>query len=358
LPEPSSPRYAEHATIRPILTSAALDRLLAILVVALATTGLITLRIGHPDGAWLFAVHGVLAGALAGALVTKVRRSLPRALEARRAGRIALSLLVTLVAAAALTGGWLWAASGEVLWLDAGAFGRWTVLTLHAWIGLALVPVLVAHLIPRRWRLLRPGPRALQRTARLVSRRSLLIGAGLATLGFGTLAASAVVETVRGGRRRFTGSRWLPAGGIPPATTFFGEPPPNLDPGAWRVRVGGSVAVPRTLTLDELRSVETVDESAILDCTSGWAIETVWRGVTVGALLDSCGVAPTATDLTIRSATGWSTVMPIDEARRCLLAWEVAGRALPVGNGAPLRLVAPNRRGLDWVKWVTSVEVA
>jgi DMSO/TMAO reductase YedYZ molybdopterin-dependent catalytic subunit len=30
---------------------------------------------------------------------------------------------------------------------------------------------------------------------------------------------------------------------------------------------------------------------------------------------------------------------------------------LPAGNGAPLRLVAPDRRGLDWVKWVDRIEV-
>ena len=31
---------------------------------------------------------------------------------------------------------------------------------------------------------------------------------------------------------------------------------------------------------------------------------------------------------------------------------------LPHANGAPCRLVAPDRRGLEWVKWVTEVEVA
>jgi DMSO/TMAO reductase YedYZ molybdopterin-dependent catalytic subunit len=49
----------------------------------------------------------------------------------------------------------------------------------------------------------------------------------------------------------------------------------------------------------------------------------------------------------------------LEEARRgALLATEVAGQPLPVGNGAPCRLVAPDRRGLEWVKWVTEVEVS
>ena len=33
-------------------------------------------------------------------------------------------------------------------------------------------------------------------------------------------------------------------------------------------------------------------------------------------------------------------------------------RPLPADNGAPVRLVAPGRRGLDWIKWLESIEVA
>jgi DMSO/TMAO reductase YedYZ molybdopterin-dependent catalytic subunit len=28
------------------------------------------------------------------------------------------------------------------------------------------------------------------------------------------------------------------------------------------------------------------------------------------------------------------------------------------GHGAPLRLIVPGRRGYEWVKWVTEVEVS
>ena len=87
-------------------------------------------------------------------------------------------------------------------------------------------------------------------------------------------------------------------------------------------------------------------------------METPWRGVSLATVLEDVGADPGASTVTVRSATGWSTVLPADEARRCLLATGVAGQPLPLGNGAPLRLVVPDRRGLDWVKWVTSVEVA
>ena len=55
----------------------------------------------------------------------------------------------------------------------------------------------------------------------------------------------------------------------------------------------------------------------------------------------------------VKSVTGWSTELPMDEARSAFLATGVGGIDLPAGNGGPCRLVVPDRRGLDWVKWVT-----
>ena len=82
-----------------------------------------------------------------------------------------------------------------------------------------------------------------------------------------------------------------------------------------------------------------------------------WAGVGLGALLAAAEPLPDAGRVVVRSATGWAASLGIDEARRCLLATDVASAPLPLGNGCPLRLVVPDRRGLDWVKWVTEVEV-
>ncbi|HEY4753929.1 MAG TPA: molybdopterin-dependent oxidoreductase, partial [Candidatus Limnocylindrales bacterium] len=125
----------------------------------------------------------------------------------------------------------------------------------------------------------------------------------------------------------------------------------------WRIRVAGRVARELDLTLAEVEALPSRDLRAVLDCTSGWALDAAWTGVEVAALLDRAGADPTATSVTVRAVTGWSASLPIDDARRGLLAWAIDGRPLPVENGAPLRLVAPDHRGLEWVKWVRSVEV-
>ncbi len=43
--------------------------------------------------------------------------------------------------------------------------------------------------------------------------------------------------------------------------------------------------------------------------------------------------------------------------QRNVLATHIRDELIQHGHGAPLRLVAPGRRGFQWVKWVTEIEV-
>lgn len=329
------------------MTSATLDRLLAILLVVQLASGLLTLRSGVPATAPLFVLHGIVGGALLVAAVEKLRRTLGPAVRARRWRRLAIGALLSGLVAGALVGGFAWVASGRIL-----SIGPWTVLTIHVWFALAAVPVVLAHLLPRRWRVLRhPG------RGSVLSRRALLAGAGVAVLGTLAWGAAGALDAAQGGVRRFTGSRWLPSGGIPPPTTFYGEGTPAVDPGAWRLRTRGRVAAPLELDAEELAALGTETREAVLDCTSGWVMRTSWTGVPLASVLEATGADPDATFVNVRSVTGWMVPLEPDDLDDALLATGVAGRPLPAANGAPCRLVVPNRRGLDWVKWVAEIEV-
>jgi len=331
------------------MSNAALDRLLALLVIVQLVGGLLTLRAGIQSTAPLFWLHGLVGGALLVAASEKVRRSIGPALRRRRWRSLALAALLTALVAAALAGGFAWVASGRI-W----SIGPWTILTLHVWAALAIIPVLFLHLLPHRWRILRPRPGG---DGPGISRRTLLAASGVAALGAVAWGAANALDAARGGARRFTGSRWLPAGGIPPPTTFYGEGTLAIDAAAWRLRVTGRVA--RELSLDRtaMDRLGVVERDATLDCTSGWAMTTAWRGTPLASVLDAAGAEREGSRVVVRSTTGWSVALDGDEVDGCLLATHVSGAELPSANGAPCRLVVPTRRGLDWIKWVEEVRV-
>ncbi|HKF85252.1 MAG TPA: molybdopterin-dependent oxidoreductase [Candidatus Limnocylindrales bacterium] len=344
------------------MSSAGLDRLLAALIVGLGATGALSLVSGDPADAWVFVAHDLLAAALLAGVVVKLARSVPRAVRARRWSRLAVAALVTTASVASLVGGFLWVLGASIIWVDLGVI-RWSLLTVHAVAGLALLPLVLVHLLPRRWRILRPrtrrtlsdpGPAV---TAR-ISRRALLVGGAYGAVSVLLVGAAATVDTLRGGARRFTGSRWLPAGppGVP--TTFLGEPTPSVDLAAWRLRVSGRVARDVAVDLDGLARLATRDVTAVLDCTSGWAVEATWTGVPLADVLALAGAAQDAARVDIVSVTGWRASLARDDAERCLLAWAEGRQPISAAHGAPLRLVAPDRRGLDWVKWIHRIEVA
>lgn len=333
------------------MSEAAVDRLLALLVGAILLTGVLTWRAGSADTHWLYVLHGVLSGVLLAATAIKLRKSLPRAVAARRWRELAIAVPLAVATLAALLIGFAWVAGGRYV-----EIGPWTVLGWHGILGWAIVALVVLHLLARRrWRVLRPHGR--RGWGAGISRRSAIVGGALAVSGLAVWGVAETLDRLAPQPRRFTGSRWLPDGGIPPPTTFFGEGVPHVDAASWRLRVSGRVDRQLELSLADLRALGQVDQDHVLDCTGGWALRTTWSGVPMSAVLSAAGASNAATTVDVKSVTGWGARLSLDEARATFLATGVAGGDLPAPNGAPCRLVVPNRRGLDWVKWVDQIVV-
>ncbi len=222
----------------------------------------------------------------------------------------------------------------------------------HIYLAVGLIPILLWHTLFHRVSLRRrfwAGRRALLRAAGL-----LVAGVVLWRLGE---AASAVLD-LPGRGRRFTGSYEAGSfsGNAFPVTSWLNDNPSPIDVDSWRLRVTGLVQRPLELDYQELGQGQEEVE-ATLDCTGGWYSTQLWQGVPLARVLDRAGLLPQAASVTVRSVTGYYRRFSLAEARRCLLATGVGGEALSHQHGAPVRLVAPGRRGFHWVKWVVALEV-
>jgi len=330
----------------------AVDWSLFAFVVAEAVTGLVSFTVSVPKGWLLFWLHRALGVGIVALLAWKLARVRRRLTDPglwRRS--TALSVLTLVAALGALTTGIAW-----VFGLDVRV-SYWTLLSVHVGFGLALVPLVAAHATTR----FRPPRRVDFGRRRTALRYTVLLTAGAATYRL-QQGISDLLGTP-GADRRFTGSqpREGDGNGAFPITSWVADDPDPVDRGDYRLRVDGLVAEPIELTADELAAGHETE--ALLDCTSGWYTVQEWGGVRVGDLLDAAGgIDADDSDrdpayVRFTSVTGYRWSLPLDEAEDALLATHVGGERLSHGHGAPARLVAPDRRGFQWVKWVTRVEV-
>lgn len=310
--------------------------LLALLPLAILT-GLIANTAGTTWGLHPSVIHGVIALAILILSPWKqviVRRGLGK----RRKSRV-VSLALLFLVLTTLTTGIMHAFGYQ------GRIGPLTLMQVH--IGGAVIALVLG------WFHYRSHPVRF-RSAVDADRRALLkagaftVGAAFVWLSLeGTLDAIGAV----GGERRFTGSHERASfdrQGLP-VTSWLDDRVQNIDAAAWQVDVDG-----RLLTLADIEAMESDDFDAVLDCTSAWYSKQSWSGVRLDRLVD----IGDSRSIVVESETGYARRFPARDLSKLWLVTHMGGEPLSAGHGFPARIVAPDRRGFWWVKWVVGIHTS
>jgi len=130
----------------------------------------------------------------------------------------------------------------------------------------------------------------------------------------------------------------------------------------WRLRVDGHVESTLWVTYRQILELPAVEREVLLICPGFFANHGRWRGVSIASVLEIAGMRPGATHVSIGGPRGiYEKVkrFPIEEIlhKRVFLAYQVNGEWLPVRHGYPLRLVAEDHYGYDWIKYADRITV-
>jgi DMSO/TMAO reductase YedYZ molybdopterin-dependent catalytic subunit len=152
--------------------------------------------------------------------------------------------------------------------------------------------------------------------------------------------------------------------------------------------VGGAVANPLSLSLDELKAIGEETLTVTLECAgngrvglmplptgepwTGQAVGTAtWSGVPLRLLLERAAPQVDGVEVVFTGADhgpyrggpdiafvrSLELARALDPAARVLVAWAMNGEPLNADHGAPLRLVVPGWYGMASVKWLARIEV-
>lgn len=135
--------------------------------------------------------------------------------------------------------------------------------------------------------------------------------------------------------------------------------PQHVNASTYRLEVAGLVDKPLSMSYGDVVGHAAYSKVVQLDCVEGWSVKLLWEGVLVSDLLDEAKVKPNANTVVFYAYDGYSTSLPLEYIRNrsILLAYKMNGVVLPPERGFPFQLVAEDKWGYKWIKWVTKIEL-
>jgi DMSO/TMAO reductase YedYZ molybdopterin-dependent catalytic subunit len=136
--------------------------------------------------------------------------------------------------------------------------------------------------------------------------------------------------------------------------------PRQVDIASYRLTVDGLVARPTTLTYDDVLNRQRYQKVVQLNCVEGWSVKVLWEGVLLEDLLQLAGVQEGAKVIIFHAADTYTSTLPVQYVRdnKLLLAAKMNGVTLPAERGFPFQVVAEDKWGYKWVRWVTRIELS
>ena len=135
----------------------------------------------------------------------------------------------------------------------------------------------------------------------------------------------------------------------------------TYDPASWRLMVSLGEGREREYTRSGLLARDSFEKKALLICPGFFSFTAVWKGFSLKDLLAEAGPLDDIAEIQVSGGierrpkrVTFSRQEVLEE--KIFLAHGVNGAELPERHGFPLRIIAPDRYGMDWVKFVFEIK--
>ncbi|HEY5556852.1 molybdopterin-dependent oxidoreductase [Acetobacterium sp.] len=134
----------------------------------------------------------------------------------------------------------------------------------------------------------------------------------------------------------------------------------QVDINTYQLQITGLVQKPISYTYDQVLEKEKAQRLITLHCVEGWDATVLWEGVRITDLLADAGVKDEANVVIFHGVDGYTTSMPLATIKNkdMLLAYSSNGIPLPASMGFPFIVVAEDKLGYKWARWVNEIELS
>lgn len=128
--------------------------------------------------------------------------------------------------------------------------------------------------------------------------------------------------------------------------------------GKYRLRVDGLVKKPLSYSYQELKTFPRRKKLVTTHCVEGWSVTVLWEGIPISEVISRTGVDPKVNTIIFHGVDGYTTSLDYSTVagKNMLLADSANGLALPAKLGFPFILVAEDKWGYKWARWIERIE--
>lgn len=134
----------------------------------------------------------------------------------------------------------------------------------------------------------------------------------------------------------------------------------QVDTASYTLSIEGLVNQPVELSYNQVRELVAYERLITLYCVEGWEATILWKGVLLDELIAMAGVKPEAVTVIFGSVDGYTTSLPLQtiKEKALILAYSANGLDLPPAMGYPFIVVAEDKLGYKWARWVNSITLS
>lgn len=135
--------------------------------------------------------------------------------------------------------------------------------------------------------------------------------------------------------------------------------PQYIDIESYQLEITGLVDTPLSLSYEDVLKKPIYEKVVQLNCVEGWSVRILWEGVLMQELIQDAVPMENATHVIFYAVDGYATSIPLETIleRKMLLAYKMNDTVLRPDRGFPFQLVAEDKLGYKWIKWVEKIEL-